>query len=103
MIIYRAAISVTCFIVMLCVLVIWPQPGIMISEASAEQAKLEHRIITDTLAAHKVNCLSRDGVIRTVLLDGTWIEVNEVELTNRTLILRTDLGSLSLIAVLNSP
>lgn len=103
MIRYRVAISITCFIVMACVLVIWPQPGVIISEASAEETKLEHRIITNTLAAHKVNCLSRDGVIRTVFLDGEWIDVNKVELTNRTLILRTDVGSLSLIAVLNSP
>ena len=100
---HRALISISCLMAMVCTLAIWPQPGVMIPEASAEQAKLEHKIIVDTLAAHQVNCLSRDGVIRTVLLDGEWIEVNEVELTNHTLILRTDVGNLSLIAVLSSP
>ena len=103
MTIHRAVIYITCLMVMVCALVICPLPGITLSEASAEEVKLEHRIIADTLAAHKVNCLSRDGVIKTVLLDGEWIDVNEVELTNRTLILRTDVGNLSLIAVLNSP
>ena len=103
MIRYGVVISITCFVVMAFVLVIWPQPGVITSEAFAEETKLEHKIITDTLAAHKVNCLSRDGVIRTVFLDGKWIDVNKVELTNSTLILRTDAGNLSLIAVLNSP
>ncbi|MES0397581.1 MAG: hypothetical protein ABUK17_08560, partial [Syntrophobacteria bacterium] len=61
------------------------------------------KIIADTLAAHKLTCLSRDGVIKTVLLDGKWIEVREVELVNRTLVIRTDVGNISLAAVVNNP
>ncbi len=36
----------------------------------------------------------------TVLLDGRWVNVREVELVDRTLILRTDASTLSLAAVM---
>ena len=42
-------------------------------------------------------------MIKTVLLDGKWIEVREVELVNRTLVIRTDVGNVSLAAVVNNP
>jgi hypothetical protein len=58
-------------------------------------------MISDTLAPHKVMCLSRNGSITTVLLDGRWVDVREVELVGRTLILRTDSGTLSLAAVMH--
>jgi hypothetical protein len=70
-------------------------------KAYAKESHSESKIISDTLAAHKVTCLSRNGSIMTVLLDGRWVEVREVELVDRTLILRTDAGTLSLAAVMN--
>ena len=75
----------------------------LVSQAYAKEITHTSKIIADTLAAHKLTCLSRDGVIKTVLLDGKWIEVREVELINRTLVIRTDVGNISLAAVVNNP
>jgi len=100
---HRALITIVSLMVMVGVFITCPQPGTLIPEASAKEVPHNHKIIADTLAAHKVTCLSRDGVIRTVLLDGKWIDVKNVELTDHTLILRTDFGSISLTAVLGSP
>ena len=80
----------------------WAQPGNLVSQAYAKEITHTSKIIADTLAAHKLTCLSRDGVIKTVLLDGKWIEVREVELINRTLVIRTDVGNISLAAVINN-
>lgn len=99
----RALITLVSLVVMVGLFVTCPLSGTLIPEVSAKEVPQSHKIIADTLAAHKVTCLSRDGVIRTVLLDGKWIEVNDVELTDHTLILRTDFGSISLTAVLSSP
>ena len=78
-----------------------PQLGIFGTKAYAKENHAESKIISDTLAAHKVTCLSRDGSIMIVFLDGRWVHVREVELVDRTLILRTDAGNLSLAAVMN--
>ena len=99
----RALLTIVSLVVMVGLVVTCPLSGTLIPEAFAKEVPQSHKIIADTLAAHKVTCLSRDGVIRTVLLDGKWIEVNDVELTDHTLILRTDFGSISLTAVLSSP
>ena len=71
------------------------------AQAYAKESRSESKIIHDTLAAHKVTCLSRHGSIVTVLVDGSWVDVREAELVDRTLILRTDVGTLSLSAVIN--
>jgi len=76
-----------------------PKLGIFDTKAYAKESHSESKIISDTLAAHKVTCLSRNGSIMTVFLDGRWVNVREVELVDRTLILRTDAGNLSLTAV----
>ena len=73
--------------------------GVFDTKAYAKESHSESKIISDTLAAHKVTCLSRNGSIMTVFLDGRWVNVREVELVDRTLILRTDAGNLSLTAV----
>ena len=97
---HRALITIVSLMVMVGVFVTCPLPGTLIPLASAKEVPNSRKIISDTLAAHKVTCLSRDGVIRTVLLDGKWIDVKDVELTDQTLIIRTDSGSISLTAVL---
>ena len=71
--------------------------------AHAKEILSKHKIIADTLAAHKVTCLSRNGSIKTVFLDGEWLDVRKVELVDRTLIITTDFGTLSLAAVTDSP
>lgn len=81
----------------------WTQPANLVSQAYAKETTHKSKIIADTLASHKLTCLSRDGVIKTVLLDGKWIEVRQVELIDRTLVLRTDIGNISLAAVINNP
>ncbi|MEJ2364775.1 MAG: hypothetical protein P8075_04650 [Deltaproteobacteria bacterium] len=78
-----------------------PQLGFLDTKAYAKESHSESKIISDTLAAHKVTCLSRNGSIMIVFLDGRWVNVREVELVDRTLILRTDAGNLSLAAVIN--
>jgi hypothetical protein len=93
--------TITMLLLMLTVFVIGPQPGTFAVKAYAKESHSESKIISDTLAAHKVTCLSRDGSIMTVLLDGKWVDVREVELVDRTLILRTNAGTLSLTAVMN--
>jgi hypothetical protein len=80
-----------------------PQLATLGEKAYAKESQYESKIISDTLAAHKVMCLSRDGTITTVLLDNRWVDVRGVELVDRTLILRTDAGTLSLAEVKNSP
>ena len=93
-----------CFTVLLLVLTFsltGPQLGISVTKAYAKESYSESKIISDTLAAHQVTCLSRNGSIMIVFLDGRWVDVSEVELVDRTLILRTDAGNLSLAAVMN--
>jgi hypothetical protein len=80
----------------------WTESGNLVPQAQARETTHTSKIIADTLASHKLTCLSRDGVIKTVLLDGKWIEVREVELINRTLVIRTDMGNISLAAVINN-
>jgi hypothetical protein len=80
-----------------------PQLATSGARAYARDGQPESKIISDTLAAHKVTCLSKDGTIVTVLLNNRWVDVREVELVDHTLILRTDAGTLSLAAVKNSP
>lgn len=92
------------FTVLLVVLTFLVSPahlGTFGAKAYAKESHSESKIISDTLSAHKVLCLSRNGSIMTVLLDGRWVEVREVELVDRTLILRTAAGTLSLAAVIN--
>lgn len=89
-------------VVVITIAMICPQPRALIWEVHAKEIT-SRKIIADTLAAHKVTCLSRNGSIKTVLLDGKWIDVREVKLLNRTLIIRTNAGTLSLAAVVNSP
>jgi hypothetical protein len=78
-----------------------PLLGTFGANAYAKGSHSESKIISDTLAAYQVTCLSRNGSIITVLLDGRWVDVREVELVDRTLILRTNAGTLSLAAVMN--
>jgi flagellar basal body-associated protein FliL len=87
--------------VILMLFVTGPQLGTFGAKAHAKESHAESKIISDTLAAHKVTCLSRDGSIMTVLLDGKWVDVREVELVDRTLILRTNAGTLSFATVMN--
>ena len=97
---HRPLITIVALLVMFSLLAICPKPSTLISSAYAKESLAESKIISDTLAAHKVTCLSRNGLIITVLLDGKWVDVKEVELVNRTLILRTKAGTLSLAAVI---
>jgi len=96
-------LSFTALVLVLSFFVFAPQLGTIGSKAQAKESHVESKIISDTLSAHKVTCLSRNGSIMIVLLDGRWVDVREVELVGRTLILRTDAGSLSLAAAVNSP
>ena len=100
---HRGLVTMVCLMVMISVFITAPQSATSLSEAFAKELPQQHKIIADTLAAHKVTCLSRDGVIRTVLMDGKWIEVKDVELTEHTLILRTDVANISLTAVHHNP
>ena len=100
---HGALITLLAFMVIVTGSFIWTQPANLVSQAHAKEITHTSKIIADTLAAHKLTCLSRDGVIKTVLLDGKWIEVREVELINRTLVIRTDVGNISLAAVVNNP
>ena len=93
-----------CFTVLLLVLTFsltGPQLGIFVTKAYAKESHSESKIISDTLAAHKITCLSRNGSIMIVFLDGRWVDVSEVALVDRTLILRTEAGNLSLSTVIN--
>ena len=93
-----------CFAVLVVVLTFSlsaPELGTFSAKAYAKQSHSESKIISDTLAVHKVTCLSRNGSIITVLLDGKWVDVRQVELVDHTLILRTDAGNLSLAAAIN--
>ena len=100
---HGAVIALLTLVVIVAGSLTWTQPGNLVSHAYAKEITHTSKIIADTLAAHKLTCLSRDGVIKTVLLDGKWIEVREVELINRTLVIRTDVGNISLAAVINNP
>lgn len=91
----------TTAILALMLLVTGPHLGTFGAKVQAKESHAKSKIISDTLDAHKVTCLSRDGSIMTVLLDGKWVDVREVELVDRTLILRTNAGTLSLAAVIN--
>jgi len=94
-------LTITMLLFVLTVFVSGPQPGTFGAKAFAKESNSQSKIISDTLAAHKVTCLSRDGLIMTVLLDGKWVDVREVELVGRTLLIRTNSGTLSLAAVIN--
>ena len=80
-------------------------PQIAVGFSQADTGTLSHaeQIIADTLASHQILCLSADGFIESVFLDGQWVAVHQVELVNRTLILRTAQGNLSLAAVVSVP
>lgn len=99
----RPLLVLAILVVVITIPMIYPQPRALTWDVHAKEINSKRKIIADTLAAHKVTCLSRNGSIKTVLLDGKWIDVREVELLNRTLIIRTDVGTLSLAAVVNSP
>ena len=77
----------------------YSQPGTLTSEDYVKEAPHKKKIIADTLAAYKILCLSRNGLIETVLLDNKWVAVLDLELVDGTLILRTDQGNISLAAV----
>ena len=96
----RPLTTIVTLLVMLGLLTFFPEPGTLISSAYADESLAESKIISDTLAAHMVTCLSRNGSITKVLLDGKWVDVREVDLVSRTLILRTKEGTLSLAAVI---
>ena len=100
---HGAVIALLTLVVIVAGSLTWTQPGNLVSQAYAKEVTQKSKIIADTLASHKLTCLSIDGVIKTVLLDGKWIEVREVELINRTLVIRTDIGNISLAAVINNP
>jgi len=95
-------LTFTIGLLMLTLLATGPQLGTFGAKAYAKESHAQSKVISDTLAAHKVTCLSRNGSIVTVLLDGKWVDVREVELVDRTLILRTNAGTLSLAAVMNN-
>jgi hypothetical protein len=95
------SLTFTVLLVVLTFFLSSPNLGTFGAKAYAKESHSESKIISDTLAAHKVICLSRNGSIMTVLLDGRWVDVREVELVDRTLILRTNAGTLSLAAVMN--
>ena len=95
-------LTFTVGLLMLTLLATSLQLGIFGAQAHAKESHANSKVISDTLAAHKITCLSRNGWIMTVLLDGKWVEVREVELIDRTLILRTNAGILSLATVLNN-
>jgi len=99
---HGALIILLTFVMIVTLSLTWTQQGNLLSQAYAKEIAHTSKIIADTLAAHKFTCLSRDGVIKTVLLDGKWIEVREVELVNQTLVIRTDVGNISLAAVANN-
>ena len=98
-----ALITLFALVIIVTASLLWTQPANLVSQAYATETTLNGKIIADTLASHKLTCLSRDGVIKTVLLDGKWIEVREVELIDRTLVIRTDRGNISLAAVIDKP
>jgi hypothetical protein len=94
-------LTITTLLLVLIFFVCGPQPGTFGAKAYAKESHSQSKIISDTLVAHEITCLSRDGSIMTVLLDGKWVDVREVELVGRTLIIRTNAGTLSLAAVIN--
>ena len=98
----RHMITLVALGVMVGVIMISPPPGTLISQAHGRDAPSESQIIAHTLAAHQILCLSKGGLIETVFLDGKWVAVREVELVTRTVILRTELGSISLAAAVNA-
>lgn len=100
---HGALITLLALVVVVSASFTWTQPTNLVSQAYAKEINHTSKIIADTLASHKLTCLSRDGVIKTVLLDGRWIEVREVELIDRTLVIRTDRGNISLAAVIDNP
>ena len=89
-------------LLMLTLLAPGSQLGTFAAEANAKGSHADSKVISDTLAAHKITCLSRNGSIMTLLLVGKWVDVREVELIDHTLILRTNGGTLSLAAVMNN-
>lgn len=100
---YRFIITLTTLAMLASFSFICPLPGTLLSKSYAKEVPNQSKIIADTLAAHNIVCLSKNGTIEKILLDGNWIDVHEVELVHRTLILRTARGSFSLAAVLDSP
>lgn len=99
--VYRSLVTFATLPVILTVFITCPLAGSLTRDSYAIETNSQSKIISDTLATHKVTCLSRNGTIMTVFMDGKWVDVREVELVSSTLILRTDAGTLSLAAVMN--
>ena len=99
----RHLVSLLALAAMVGAMAIIPQHGSILPIAYAGDAPNESKIIADTIAAHQILCLSKNGLIETVLLDGQWVSVQEVKLVNRTLILRTEVYNISLAAAFNAP
>ncbi len=97
---YRPIIILVILAVMVGLSFTYSQPGTLTSKDYVKEAPHKKKIIADTLVAYKILCLSRNGLIETVLLDNKWVDVLDLELVDGTLILRTDLGNISLAAVI---
>jgi hypothetical protein len=80
-------------------------PAVAVDAArfGAQDLSLADQVVEDTLVAYQILCLSVNGLIERVLLDGQWVAVKQVELINHTLILRTEQGNISLAAVVSAP
>ncbi len=97
---YRPIIILVILAVMVGLSFTYSQPGTLTSKDYVKEAPHKKKIIADTLVAYKILCLSRNGLIETVLLDNKWVDVLDLELVDGTLILRTDQGNISLAAVI---
>ena len=98
----RLIITLVTLAVMVGLFITYSQPGTLTSKDYVVKAPHKNKIIADTLLAHKIKCLSRNGLIERVLFDGKWVDVLDVELVNHTLILRTDAVNISLAAVIDN-
>jgi hypothetical protein len=97
---YRPIITLVILAVLVGLSFTYSQPETLTSKDYVKEAPHKKKIIADTLVAYKILCLSRNGLIETVLLDNKWVDVLDLELVDGTLILRTDQGNISLAAVI---
>jgi hypothetical protein len=79
-----------------------PAAAVDISKPGTRDLSLTNQVVADTLAAYQMLCLSVNGSVESVLVDGQWLAVQQVELVNHTLILRTEQGNISLAAVVSA-